>query len=150
MTRYTWHVADEPAAVRGELARVDSKCSTLADLAGAAAAFTAPPPGMPRWLRVPRSPRPVSPSPLRFWCSCSRCLARGSARYVAMTAEQGGRLAEHGRHGSPERAVWADDFGPADLLALSRIADAKFRRLRVAVDLLAAGVMCCAAGCSRG
>ena len=64
--------------------------------------------------------------------------------------EQVGRLAEHGRRGSPGRAVWADDFGPADLLALSRIADAKFRRLRVAVDLFAAGVVLLCGGLLAG
>jgi hypothetical protein len=149
--RYTWRLAEELAAVRGELARVDGKCSTLAGLAGAAAAFTASQSGHgPLAVRAILAAAGVAFTAavlvLLLTVLRPRLGTAGWCRYAAMTAEQAGHLAEHGRHGSPECAVQADDFGPADLLALARIADAKFRRLRLAVDLLAAGVVLLCAG----
>jgi len=131
---------------------IAAKCSTLAGLAGAAAAFTA----SQAAGHTPLAMRAITAAAgLAFTAAVLVLLVAvlrprldpaGWSGMWAMTDEQAGHLAEHGRHGSPECAVSADDFGPADLLALSRIADAKFRRLRLAVDLLAAGVVLLCAG----
>ena len=79
MASLTDRLCEELAAVRGELTRLDAKCSTLAGLAGAALAFVVTQTGsgtlLARVLLSPPGPR----SPPRLWCCWSRCYGPGSA-----------------------------------------------------------------------
>lgn len=124
---------EELTAVRAELARTDAKCSTLAGLTGAAAAFIA--------TQTGRAPLPVrsllglagvllvtAAIVLLVGVLRPRLGSTGFRRYARMTSAQ---IDLHFRQ--PQ--------SPAeDLRVLSVICDAKNRLLRRAVDLTACGV----------
>ncbi|RSN53317.1 Pycsar system effector family protein [Actinomadura sp. WAC 06369] len=138
-------LAAELAAVRAELARVDAKCGTLAGLAGAAVAFVA--------TQVTRGPVPmritlgaaglVLAAAAVVLLACvlrPRLGASGFRRWVAMDAVQ---VADcHMEADQDLITSWQCE----DLVVLSRICDRKNRRLRLAVDLIAFGVLLIAAG----
>jgi len=132
-------LAEELLAVRAELTRTDTKCSTLAGLAGAAAAFIAtqinnhtPLPvrsllGLAGVLLV------AATVALLLGVLRPRLGSTGFRRYARMSPSQIGSLFhqdhEHSQHDQAE-----------DLQVLSRICDVKNRRLRHAVDLIASGL----------
>jgi hypothetical protein len=142
-----WSLSEELAAVRGELARVDSKCATLAGLAGAAAAFTASQAGhgpAPVRAAVAAAGVAFTAAVLVLLLTVLRpCFGTaGWCRYAAMTAEQIGNIGRHGWTGPHRgRGTSGAEMGPEDLVALARITGAKYRRFRVAVDLAAVGVV---------
>jgi len=153
----TWSLSEELAAVRAELARVDSKCATLAGLAGAAAEFTA--------TQAGHGPGAVSAATaaaavlvfvravlvLLLTVLRPRFGGSGFCRYAAMTTQHIASVVTIGRSGgSIFDGVWASDIGPDDLVTLARITHAKYRRLRAAVDLMAAGVVLLAAAVVAG
>ena len=147
-------LSEELAAVRGELGRVDAKCATLAGLTGAAAAFTA----AQAAGQGPVAARAATVAAgLAFTASALVLLlavlrptlgTAGFCRWAVLsTAEIESRAARREdaeRAGGPStidagRAARAD---AAELLrVLSVITVTKYRRLRVAVDLAAAGVV---------
>jgi Pycsar effector protein len=154
----TWNLSEELAAVRAELARVDAKCATLAALAGAAAAFTAT-----QAAHGPLAVRAAAAAAgLAFTAAVLVLLlavlrprfgGSGFCRYAALSQLAIRDLARYGwtddvQHGRPR--LEAHVLGPSDLSVLSKLAYAKYRRLRLAVDLMSAGVALLAAAVVAG
>jgi hypothetical protein len=150
-------LASELAAVRGELARIDSKCATLAALTGAAAVYAAGQAG-----RGPVAARAATAlAGLVFGASVlvllltvlrPRLGTSGFCRWARLSADEirgGWRDAAEGVTG--QRTAHAADAQDAETLrALSVIAVTKYRRLRLAVDLAAAGVVLLGAAAVAG
>jgi hypothetical protein len=148
-------LSEELAAVRGELGRVDAKCATLAGLTGAAAAFTA----TQAAGHAPVAVRAAAVAAgLAFTASALVLLlavlrptlgSAGFCRWAALSAPEIEDCAE--KHDDAEStggipAVSAARADAAEVLqVLSVITVTKYRRLRVAVDLAAAGVALLAA-----
>lgn len=147
-TRQRPVIAEELSAVRGELSRVDSKCATLAGLAGVAAAFTT--------THADHGPLVVravaAVSGLAFTAAVLVLLAvlrprlgtRGFCLYATLTPAQISTLfgagALDGRVRTPGGEVSIQQLPADDLHTLSQIARRKYKHLRLAVDLMAAGV----------
>lgn len=139
-------VMAELAAVRGELTRVDAKCSTLVGLAGAGLAFT---------LTAASSKAPVVERVLLV----AAAVALAASALVLLRALR----PRFGRHGFCRWSARTADqitqslagVDPAhhhagDLAILSAIALKKFRAIRRAVDLMAAGIVLLAAAIVAG
>jgi len=138
-------VTGELAAVRGELTRVDGKCGTLAALAGAAAAYAA-------------GQASHGPAVVRFAVALAGVIF-GAAVLVLLLTVVRPRLGPGGfccwdtlnatEIQSRVRETLAQGQADADatelLHVLSVIAVTKYRRLRLAADLAAAGVVVLAA-----
>jgi hypothetical protein len=135
------------AAVRGELARVDSKCATLAALAGAAAAYAAGQAG-----HGPAAARAVvafagvafAATVLVLLLTVLRPRLIGAVGFCRWADLSAGEISEHARQRAAARLRGPDRARAADaeaLRVLSVLTRAKYQRLRLAVDLAAAGVM---------
>jgi hypothetical protein len=146
----------ELAAVRGELARVDGKCGTLTAIATGAAAFSATQTG-----HGPAAARAVlAAAGVVFAAAVLVLLAAlrprfgvaGWCRYLSLSAEAISDLDRNGRTGTcPVPATLRTrDLAVEDLGALSRLAHAKYRRVRLAVDLVGAGVFLLGTGVVAG
>jgi hypothetical protein len=141
-------VDGELAAVRGELARVDGKCAVLTAIATGAAAFSATQTG-----HGPLAARAVlAAAGVVFAAAVLVLLAAlrprsgtaGWCRYLDMSA---GAIEDLNRNGhttlvsGPVRTVWARDLAVEDLGVFASLAHAKYRRVRLAVDVIGAGVI---------
>jgi hypothetical protein len=145
----------ELTAIRGELARVDGKCGVLTAIATGAAAFSATQTG-----HGPVAARAVlAAAGVVFAAAVLVLLAAlrprfgtaGWCRYLSLPAEAISDLDRHGRAGTyPAPALRARDLAVEDLGVLSRLAHAKYRRVRLAVDLVGAGVFLLGAGVVAG
>jgi hypothetical protein len=133
-------LADELAAVRGELVRVDAKCATLAGLSGAALAFlvTQTGTGEPLPVRVLLAGGGVAMA-----CAAVLLLAgvlrprlgsTGFLRYAGQTVTEI-------RYDLPDSENGVERHQASELQVLSRIARAKNRKLQRAVDLMVAGLV---------
>lgn len=147
-------IGQELVAVRGEMNRVDAKCSTLAALTGAAAAYTGSLAG-----HGPLAARTTAAAASLAFAGAVLVLLLavlrprlaggiGFCRWAVMTTEAIAGQAEnagtpHGRRREAQQA-------PEALRVLSVITVGKYRRLRIAVDLAAAGVVLLAAGALAG
>jgi Pycsar effector protein len=128
----------ELAAVRGELARVDAKCATLAALAGAALAFL-----------VTQTAAPHHPVVVRVMLGAAGLLL-AAAVVVLLAGVLRPRLGATGfcRWARLSAAAVVAELGEVDqahhaaneLVVLSRITVVRQRTLRRAVDLLTGGV----------
>jgi hypothetical protein len=137
-------LAGELAAVRGELVRVDAKCSTLVALAGAALAFT-----------LTAVSGKDTPAVARVLLAAAAVVLAASALVLLLKALRP-RLGPTGfnRYASMDREQLMKDIGNGpnedgyharELLILSRIAVGKFTAIRHGVHLLAAGLVLIAA-----
>ncbi|WP_433188744.1 Pycsar system effector family protein [Actinoallomurus sp. CA-150999] len=134
----------ELAAVRGELARVDGKCSTLAGLAGAAlalliASLKGSDFANPCWWLVGTATLLMAGAALALLTVLRpRLGTTGFRRYAAMTTAQIEGLAH-------ANEIKRTRFAAEDLRTLSEIVNRKYLGLRLAVDLVLAAVVCVAA-----
>lgn len=139
----------ELGAVRSELGRIDAKCSMLAGLSGAIAAFTV--------TQVTGQSAVVARV---FFAAAGLALTAaamilllavirprlgpaGFCRYTEMTTNEVKGLFCAG-------SVDADWIEATDLQHLSKLAKRKYVRLRLAVDFIAAGVALVALGAALG
>ncbi|RAY16374.1 hypothetical protein DPM19_05710 [Actinomadura craniellae] len=134
-------LADELAAVRGELVRIDAKCATLAGLSGAALAFlvtqtgTAEPWPVRALLAAAGIALAAAAVLLLAGVLRPRLGCTGFLRYATQSAPEIRRgLMLLNPHGVEEHQA-------TELLVLSRIARAKNVRLRRSVDLMTAGLV---------
>lgn len=134
----TTRLNEELSAVRGELARLDGKCSTLAGLAGAALAFvvtraTAHTPGLAKVCLAGAGGALAASTVVLLAAILRPRLGRtGFNRYAERTPEEICKLLNDSD----------DDTDRArDLEILSHIARSKNRRLRMAVDLIVVAVV---------
>jgi Family of unknown function (DUF5706) len=140
---------EELGAVRAELTRLDSKCSTLAGLSGAALAFVATrvTGHGPMLTKVPLVIAGVALAAAAVVLLATVLRPRfgptGFNRYAVMTATQIRALLE--THTGDE-----DTDRARDLYILSSFARRKNRRLRLAVDLIIAAVALVALGMAMG
>ena len=135
----------ELAAVRGELCRVDGKCGVLTAIATGAAAFSATQTG-----HGPVAARTaMAAAGMVFAAAVLVLLAAlrprfgtaGWCRYLSLSAEDISDLDRNGRTGTcPAPTTRAGDLAAEDLGVLARMTHAKYRRVRLAVDLVSAGV----------
>lgn len=144
-------MAEELAAVRGELARVDAKCATLIGLAGAALAFlvtqiAGPAPLAVRVLLGGAAVVLAVAAVVLLAVIRPRLGTVGFCRYAAMTSDEIRRMFTAGEASSTHERR----FRAESLLTYSRITRRKYGRLRVAVDLLGAGVVLLGAGVVAG
>jgi hypothetical protein len=145
----------ELAVVRGELARTDSKCGVLTAIATGAAAFSASEAG-----HGPFAARFIlAAAGVVFAAAVLVLLAvlrpkLGTAGWCRYMAAEPADLRRLDKGEAVELAagagVWARDLGPEDLAVLTAITAVKFTRLRVAVDLIRAGIVLLAAGTVAG
>jgi hypothetical protein len=146
----------ELAAVRGELSRVDGKCGVLTAIATGAAAFSATQTGHgPVAARAALTAAGVvfAAAVLVLLAALRpRSGAAGWCRYLSLPAEAISDLDRNGRTGDayPAPTTWARDLAVEDLGVFSRLAHAKYRRVRLAVDLIGAGVLLLGAGVVAG
>jgi Family of unknown function (DUF5706) len=143
MASLTDRLNEELAAVRGELTRLDGKCSTLAGLAGAAVAFvltrTAHGPLTSRLLLATAGIALATAAVVLLGTVLRPRFGPTFCRFAAMTSTEICSLLG-GRAG-------ADDIDRArDLEVLSGIARTKNRRLRLAVDLIVTALALITAG----
>lgn len=145
--RLTDHLAAAPgwvdgelSAMRGELVRVDAKCATLTAIATGAAAFA----GTQLHAAVPA--RVVLAVAVALFAASvvvlllalrPRTGRGGWCLYRSMTAPDIAAL---------ETETGTRPLAAADLVILSRLAGGKYRLVRVAVDMIAAGTVLLAAG----
>jgi hypothetical protein len=145
----TERLNEELAAVRAELTRLDSKCSTLAGLSGAALAFVAARVAGhgPVLAKVPLVAAGATLAAAAVVLLATVLRPRfgptGFNRYAAMTATQIRTLLE-------TRTGDEDTDRARDLHILSAFARRKNRRLRLAVDLITAAVALIALGMAIG
>ncbi|GAA2726720.1 Pycsar system effector family protein [Actinocorallia aurantiaca] len=137
-------LAGEVAAVRGELARVDAKCSTLVALAGAGLAFTLTaisgkdvPTAAKVLLAGAALMLAASALVLLFKALRPRLGPTGFNRWAQMSRDQVRDEVWRGPHEEYHHAE--------ELVVLSRIAAGKFTAIRHGVHLLAAGLVLVAA-----
>jgi hypothetical protein len=147
----------ELAAVRAELARVDAKCSTLAALAGAAAAYTAGqashgPAAVRGVLVAAGAVFTAAVLVLLLTVLRPRLGSAGFCRWAGLSAcEIGSRATQLddalaiGGIPAMEAARAAREHTAHTLQTLSVITLTKYQRLRLAVDLAAVGVLLLAA-----
>lgn len=140
-------VAAELAAVRGELTRVDAKCATLVGLAGAGLAFTLTAvsgraPVVERVLLVAAAAALAS-SALVLLLQALRPRLGGSG-FCRWSAMEPGQVLQDLADVDPAR------HHAGELAVLSAIALRKFRAVRMAVDLMAAGMVLLAAAIVAG
>jgi hypothetical protein len=148
-------VDGELAAVRGELARVDGKCGVLTAIATGAAAFSATQTGH----------GPVAARAMLGLAGVVFAVAvlvlltalrprfgtAGWCRYLSLSAEEISDLNRNGRTGSyPAPTTRTCDLAVEDLAVFSRMARLKYQRVRLAVDLIGAGVVVLGAGVVAG
>jgi hypothetical protein len=145
----------ELTAVRGELGRVDGKCGVLTAIATGAAAFSVTQTG-----HGPVAARAVLAAAGVVFAAAVLVLlaalrprfgAAGWCRYLSLPAEAISDLDRDGRAGThPAPVLRARDLAAEDLRVLSRLAHAKYGRVRLAVDLVGAGVFLLGAGVVTG
>jgi hypothetical protein len=149
----TGWIDGELAAVRGELARVDGKCGVLTAIATGAAAFTVTQTGHgPVAVRVVLGAAGVvfAAAVLILLAALRpRFGAAGWCRYLSLSAEEISELAVHGRT-MPGGTVLACDLAVEDLAVFSRMVRSKYQMVRLAVDLIGAGVVVLAAAVVTG
>lgn len=148
-TSLTTRLDEELAAVRGELTRLDGKCSTLAGLAGAALAFVVARTAEhgPVLAKIPLAVAGVALAAAAVVLLATVLRPRfgptGFNLYATMTAGQIRHLMQ--------TCVGDDATCRArDLRILSSFARTKNRRLRLAVDLIIAAVVLIALGMTFG
>jgi hypothetical protein len=144
-------LATELAAVRGELTRVDAKCSTLTGLAGAMLAFLVTQAGHgPIAARVlVAAAGVVLAAAILTLLSVlrPRLGSTGFRRYATMSSAQVRALFlvhspyDPGARGNGGPAGSGDGIEAEDLQVLSVITDRKYRGLRLAVDLTVVAVV---------
>lgn len=128
-------VAEEVAAVRAELTRLDAKCGTLTGLAGAAVAFLATQVG---------GDAPIAQRALL----AAAGLVLTAATVLLLSGVLRPKLGPTGFRfwaALPPEEIAAeiaarDDLGPSELHVLSKICNTKNIRLRLAVDLIVVAV----------
>lgn len=133
-------VDGELAAVRGELVRVDAKCGVLTAIATGAAAFagTQLHAAVPARVVLAVAVAVFAASVVVLLLALRPRTGRGGwCLYRSMTAPDIAAL---------ETESGARPLAAADLAILSRLAGGKYRLVRVAVDLIAAGTVLMAAG----
>lgn len=141
-------LAGQLTAVRGELSRVDAKCSTLVSLAGAALAFLVTQVHGPLAVRVLLSVAGVilaAATIVLLLVLRPRLGSTGFRRYAAMPPEQIKATFTSYRPYDPDAPAKSNGANLAgieceDLHVLSAIVNRKYLGLRLAVDLVAAGV----------
>jgi hypothetical protein len=139
-TEGTGLLAEELAAVRGELVRVDAKCSTLAGLSGAALAFLVTQTGTsePLVVRVLLATAGIALAAAAVLLLAGvlrpRLGTTGFLKYAGQTAPTIRRDLRLNPQGVEEHQAH-------ELLVLSQIARAKNVRLQRAVDLMVAGLV---------
>jgi Family of unknown function (DUF5706) len=143
------------AAVRGELTRVDAKCSTLVSLAGAALAFLVTQAHGPLLVRVLLAAAGVTLAGATVALLAvlrPRLGTTGFRRFAVMDSAEVRALFTVRHPFDPEArgnggAAQADPVGIEceDLRVLSQIVNRKYLGLRLAVDLVAAAAVLVAA-----
>lgn len=129
---------DELAAVRAELTRVDQKCGTLAGLAGAAAAFLA----TQVTGSAPNAERVILALAGLILAAATMLLLAGVLRPRLGTTgfRYWARLDPTTIAEQVTKPGASVRLGTADLQTLAKICDAKYTRLRWAVDLIIGAV----------
>lgn len=152
-------ITAELAGVRGEMGRVDAKCSTVAALTGAAAAYAG---GLashgPLLVRAAAAGASLAFTGAVLVLLLAVLRPRlaggvGFCRWAGLNAAAIGQVAEKACMTGclpAERQAAADREAAEVLRVLSVLTVVKYRRLRLAVDLAAAGVVLLAAGALAG
>lgn len=137
-------LANQLTAVRGELTRVDTKCSTLTGLTGAALLFLVAQSGhgpVIERLQLAAAGVVLATATLVLLSVLRPQLgSTGFRRYAAMTPAQVSAMFMVRSPFNPDRqgngaSADVDGIDAEDLQVLSQITDRKYRSLRLAVDL---------------